>query len=74
MKVTQEELEFIQRFRAADKAGQELLFAILLCSAYCGEEFFEEVKEFTEKGDRAGIIKCVAKWLPIAIEAEKEAK
>ena len=58
---TAQEREFIQIYRNADDAGKALIHDMLLCFAYCGEDFINEIRAVQE--DKDGIKAIVAKYV-----------
>ena len=57
--VTEQEKEFLQIYQNADDAGKGLLFGMLLCFAYCGEDFINEIQEV--QGDKDEMMAVIAK-------------
>lgn len=57
--VTAQEKEFLQIYQNADNAGKALIFGMLLCFAYCGEDFINEIQEV--QGDKDAMMAVIAK-------------
>ena len=56
---TAQEKEFLQIYLNADNAGKALIFGMLLCFAYCGEDFINEIQEV--QGDKDAMMAVIAK-------------
>ena len=48
--LTTPEKECIQLFRNAGEATKTFIFVLLLCFAYCGEDFINEIQEAKNRG------------------------
>ena len=53
-----QEKELIQIYKNADDAGKALIFGMLLCFAYCGEDFINEIQEV--QGDKDEMMAVIA--------------
>ena len=59
--ITTQEREFIQLCRDADETSKEVIFEMLLCFAYCGEDFVQEIQ--ATQGDKKAMQAVVAKYV-----------
>ena len=59
--MTTQEREFIQLYRDADETGKALIYDMLLCFAYCGEDFIQEIQ--AAKGNNEAMRAVVAKYV-----------
>ena len=66
--MTAQERECIQIFREADDTVKTFIFDMLLCFAYCDEDFISEIME--AKGDKNAMIATVTKYVGQAKERE----
>lgn len=59
--MTVQEREFIQLYRDADETGKAFIYDMLLCFAYCGEDFIQEIQ--AAKGNKEAMQAVVAKYV-----------
>ena len=67
MELTKYEREFLQLYRDADESGKLFIWDLLICSASCGEDFFQEIQAV--QGDKEALRAVVAKWKATIQEA-----
>lgn len=59
--ITTQEREFIQLWRDADETSKEVIFDMLLCFAYCGEDFVQEIQ--AAQGGKEAMQAVVTKYV-----------
>ncbi len=67
MTATQEK-ELIQIYRDADDTGKALMWDLLRCFVYGGEDFIQEIRAV--EGDKEAMKAVIAKWAATVREGE----
>ena len=60
--LTTNERKFIQLFRDSDEAGKNYIIQVLICSSLFGADFYAEMEELKDRGDKDGMKECAARW------------
>lgn len=68
MELTKYEREFLRLYRDADESGKLFIWDLLICSASCGEDFFQELQAAVTD-DKETIRAVVTKWKATIQEA-----
>ena len=66
--LTANEREFIQLFRESDGAGRIYIIQMLMCYLRFGADFYAEMKELLDRGDKEGMRECVSRWYALGLE------
>ena len=70
--LTANERELIQLFREVDEAGKMYIIQMLMCYLRFGADFYAEMKELLDRGDKKGMRECVSRWYALGLETVGE--